>query len=109
MKQPELKIPLRVSNIVMTGKIPTLHKLDFTKFISSLDDWFVINEETSPIVQKRYERQDGTTSTRSHHKCSITVSIWPSGSINIVGLRSIQEGEETLNKVIKEIQAAGIL
>ena len=109
MKQ--LMIPLRVSNVVMTGKIPIDHKFNFADFITGLDGWFIINEELSPIAQKQYERHDGTTSRRYHNrrKCRISVSIWPSGAINIVGLRTTQEGEETLKKVINELESAGIL
>ena len=111
LTEKELDVPLRVSNLVMSGKIPLDHKLDFGDFISRLDGWFVVNEELSPIVQKRYERQDGTRPRRHHYRrrCSVTVSIWPSGAINIVGLRSVEEGEETRDKVLLELQLAGIL
>jgi len=100
----ETEIPMNVSNIVMTGKFPLKHKLDLGDFIKNLQGWFVINEETSPIIQKRFERTDGTTSRRTHRKGCVTVSVWPSGAINIVGLRSVREGNETLNKVTGEIR-----
>jgi len=105
----ELKIPLRVTNLVMTGKLPIQHKLDFRRFINDLDEWYIVNDEKVPIAQKHFERNDGTRSIRRGRKCNITVSIWNNGSINIVGLRSTKEGEKTLDKIVKELQTAGIL
>lgn len=105
----ELKIPLRVTNIVMTGKLPIDHKLDFRKFIASLDGWQVINEHMSPIVQKSYIRNDGTIARRTNRKSRVSVAIWTSGALNITGLRSLEEGREILNKAVKEMQMVGIL
>ena len=99
------KVSLRVTNIVMTGRIPIEHKFDFADFIRNLEGWLIINEEISPIIQKQFHRK--TISHRTHRRHNITVSIWPSGAINIVGLRSVEEGHETLCNVMDELRSGG--
>lgn len=104
-----ITFPLKVANMVMSGKIPLEHKLDYAKVVSSCDGWVYFEHRNTPLVQKKFDRNDGTRSNRYKRKCNITVSIWASGSINIVGLRSVEEGEEIRDQVVKELEAGGIL
>jgi TATA-box binding protein (TBP) (component of TFIID and TFIIIB) len=95
---------LKVSNIVMTGKLPIKGKLDFRELVGKMYGWRIVNEEICGILQKRYIRIEGTKSV--HGKThSVTVSIWNSGAVNIVGLRSIREGELTYQKVLEELKS----
>jgi len=97
--------PLRISNIVLTGKMSFKHKLR-EKEVSRLIhrgkfNWMVINEEVSPIIQAHIEKEGISVQKSKKNAC---ISIWTSGAINIVGIQSIEEGEKIYLKVLSEIK-----
>ena len=97
---------LRVVNVICTGRLP-FKKLDFHKIMEkSFMDWNLVNEEMSPILSVRFKRKDGKKNVHHKKKC-ICVSIWTSNAINIVGLRSLQEGNKYYDKILKELNRIG--
>ena len=97
---------LYVSNMVVTGKI-LLNKLmsvDEGNELIEKYGWMWINEEYSPILSKRIElRKEQKLSVQGKIKQPY-VSIWTSGAINIVGVRSMKEAKQVYEIVLKDLK-----
>lgn len=93
---------LRITNMVCSGKLP-FSKLPIREVIlKSKLTWQLINAMTSPILQTRFYRDEGTNLHRK--KKSICVSIWWTGSINIVGILSFEEAKEYYDLIVKDLK-----
>ena len=80
---------LKVSNVVVTGKIPLKKQLDYKKIIQkSRWLWQINNEEMSPILSVRFIKKGDNVHKK---RKSAYVSIRHSGAINIVGVLSMKE------------------
>lgn len=98
---------LRITNMIFTGRMWEEKKLNEEEvkrliFKGSLN-WALINEDTSPIISAHINRPKKEIGARGRQKC-FYVSIWTSGAINIVGVRSRKEANEVYSKVIKDIK-----
>ena len=94
---------LRVTNMVVSGKIPTKKKLDYGFIIErSKFLWLLRNEDMSPILSVRFERESKEKNVHKKTK-SVYISLWPSGAINLVGVRSLQEAKKFYEKITKEL------
>jgi len=100
-----MKNNLRVSNMVMTGRIPFKRKLkldETNKLIQRLN-WIIINEECSPILQKKILR--GETKLSVHHKeKGMLLCLWASGAVNITGIITRKEGNKGYEKIISDLR-----
>ena len=104
-----MKNNLRITNVVCTGRLP---KGIIPKGKKHLDNDIILkkskyycqinNEEICPILAFKFPRENGLTV--HHKKKSICVSIWSSGSANIVGVLSLEEAQEYYDKVVNEIK-----
>ena len=96
---------LRITNIVMSGKLPFKKKLNHKEvtnlILKGKFHWQLVNEEISPILSAHIEKEGMTV---HHTKKNAHVSIWTSGSINIVGIQSRKEGERLYDKTLKEVK-----
>ena len=101
-----MKNNLRVSNMVITGKMPFKKKLNEAerKRLVLKGGYFLINEDTSPIFMKKMQiRKKVIISV--HNKQKIPVAfIWTSGAINIVGVLNKKEGDIIYGLVMKDIK-----
>lgn len=88
---------LRVPNMVCTGKIPkSVLPIDFRTIVKNSKHYCVVNnEDCSPILAFTFSRENGK---------KICVSIWNSGSINIVGVLSLEEAKKHYKLVVAEIK-----
>ena len=94
---------LKVSNMIVTGKIPVKNKILFEVIIKKSDMlWQVVNEERSPILTTRFVR-DGDERNKFLKKKSIWVGIFTSGHINISGVKSLQEANDIYKRIIYEL------
>ncbi len=94
---------LRITNVVVTGKIPLKKRLDYNYIISnSKFMWFVVNEDMSPILSTRFPKEYKNLNVHKKVK-SAYVSVWHSGAINIVGVQSLKEARDIYNKIVKEL------
>ena len=101
-----MKDNLRITNLIVTGDLPFKQRLDYKKIIKkSALNWEINNEDMSPILSVRFYRENGIN-VHKRRKC-IYSSIWHSGKINIVGLRSMKEAKETYNKIVDELKKIG--
>ena len=101
-----MKNNLRITNMVFTGKLPFKHKLrEIEKHrLVMKADFMVVNEEISPILSKRVRiRKKIEVSVHGKEKQPY-VSIWSSGAINIVGVRSRPEANKVYDLVLKDIK-----
>jgi len=100
-----MKRPIKISNMVVTCKMPFKHKLkekEVRRFINlSRFIWNVINEETSPIIMAHIEKPGITVHHTNKNAC---ISLWTSGSMNITGIQSLKEAEDLYDKILKEIK-----
>lgn len=97
---------LYISNMVVTGKI-LLNKLisveEGNKLINKYG-FMWINEEYSPILSKRIElRKEKKLSVHGKIKQPY-VSIWTSGAINIVGVKSMKEAKQVYDIVLSDLK-----
>ncbi len=96
---------LKVSNIVMTGKLPIKRKLKVSEIdrLITKAGYFAINEESSLILQKKIPIKTYGLSVQRKQK-GWSIFIWASGAINIVGLQKIKEGKEAYNIALKDLK-----
>jgi len=97
---------LYISNMVVTGKI-SLNRLisveEGNKLINNFG-WMWINEERSPILSKTIQlRKEQVLSVHKKIKQPY-VSIWTSGAINIVGVKSMKEAKQVYEIVLKDLK-----
>jgi len=83
---------LKITNMVFSGKIPLKRKLKLNEINRLIQEcnWLSVNEETSPVLQKRIIKEG--ISMQGKQKC-ICVSLWTTGSINIVGVINRKEAQ----------------
>lgn len=98
---------LRISNIIFSGRIwegVKLNQKEVKRLIFKGDlNWMMINEDISPIISAHIPRPKKEISVHGTKKC-FYVSIWTSGAINIVGVRSRKEADHVYNLVLKDIK-----
>lgn len=92
---------LRVVNLIVSGKVDIDKPIDSRKICSRSAEWYIINEESSPILQRRFYREE--KNVHGKKKC-VCVSVWNSKTINITGLKSFEEGKEYYDIVMKELE-----
>lgn len=82
--------------MVCTGKLPkTILPINFREIVKSSKYYCVVNnEDCSPILAFTFPRENGK---------KICVSIWTSGSVNIVGVLSLNEAKKYYDVVVTEI------
>jgi hypothetical protein len=99
------KNKLKITNIIMTGRLPVKHKLDFSKIImNSKYKWFIATPENStPICSTRFMREEENKNVFKHTK-QIYISLWNSGAINFCGLKSFKEGYKYYNLIQTELR-----
>ena len=100
-----MKNNLKIVNIVFSGRMPFKHKLKSNEvkrliYKGNLK-WMVINEETSPIIVTNTLRKSLNVHKR---KKRIHISIWTTGAIIIVGVRSRKESNKAYDLVMKDIK-----
>lgn len=98
------KIDLRITNVVCTGKFPFKLKYpdDIYKIIGKSKYYCeIVNENICPILSFRFKKNNITVFKK---KGNAVVSIWSSGSINVVGVLSLEEANNYINKVLIEIK-----
>jgi len=97
---------LRISNMVFTGKMPFKRKLKINEGNELIKkyNWFLVNEENSPILSKRIKLREKIELSVHNKEKQPYVSIWYSGAINIVGVISRKEANQVYNIVIKELK-----
>lgn len=94
---------LRVTNMAVSGKMPIKERLDYKHIIKSSSwVWLIRNEDCSPILSINIPRENKEKNVKRKPK-SIYVSIWHSGAINIVGVKSFQEAKKIYSSVVKEL------
>ena len=96
---------LRVSNIVMTGRLPFKHKINFEEMnrLVTKAGYQLINEESSPIMQKRIPILSRGKNVNGRQK-GWCISLWSSGAVNFVGLLKRKEGKECYEIVLKDVK-----
>lgn len=101
-----MKNNLRISNIVMTGKLPFKRKLkeSETNKLCLKGDYIVINEDNSPIFMKRMPIRKVKELSVHNKEKGVTCFIWTSGAINITGAITIEEGNKGYELVMKDIR-----
>ena len=95
---------LRITNVVCTGKFPFKLKYpeDWSKIINKSKYYCqIVNENVCPILQFKFEKD---TITVNKKKGFAVVSIWSSGSTNIVGVLSLEEAQKYYDMVVTEIK-----
>lgn len=107
-----MKNNLKISNIVMSGRIPILKERismkQFDKLITKCD-WMEVSmgENYSSRFSKRFPRNKKEISVRLKVKGPY-VTIFALGGIIIVGLKSKKEANEIYDLVIKDLKKVGI-
>ncbi len=99
-----VKNNLRITNVVCTGKLPIKLKYpeDWSKIINKSKYYCqIVNENICPILQFKFEKDNITVNKR---KGFAVVSIWSSGSVNIVGVLSLAEAQKYYDQVTIEIK-----
>lgn len=100
-----MKVNLKISNIVLTGRMPFKRKMreeDVRRLIKlGTMRWAVLNEDYSPTISAEVEREGETI---KHRKKRAYISIWTSGAINIVGVTSRKEANGHYARVVEEIK-----
>lgn len=95
---------LKVTNMVVTGKTP-FSKIDVSKVIrKSKFFWVMIREDISPILQTRIEKGPATGKGKRRH---IAISLFRSGTINIVGVTSKKEADEYYKLIVSDLKRIG--
>jgi len=95
---------LRITNMVLTGKLP-FSEIDICKVIKkSKFCWIILREDISPILQTRIEKP-GLTST-GKKKCA-AISLFRSGTINIVGVISKGEADKYYDMIVRDLKGMG--
>lgn len=106
MKMNKIKNNLKISNMVLTGRIPIEGKIsneEANKMIQRFN-WMCLNEENSPILSKRIVLREKIKFSVHGKEKQPYVSIWHSGAINIVGVLSRKEANKVYEIVINELK-----
>lgn len=101
-----MKNNLRISNIVLTGKLPFKKKLNETEVNRLIlkGEWIAINEDNSLILMKRFPvRKKKELSVHNKIK-GVTGFIWTTGSINITGAISREEGNKVYDLTMADLK-----
>ena len=102
-----MKNNLRITNMIFTGRIwegkKLIHK-EVSKLIKKgAISWMMVNEDISPIISAYITKPKKELNVHRKFKC-FYVSIWTSGAINIVGVRSRKEANYVYDLVVKDIK-----
>ncbi len=92
--------------MVFTGKMPFKRKLkleEINKLIFRWN-WMSVNEDISPMISKKIKIRDKIKLSVHKKEKQPYVSVWNSGSINIVGVVSRKEANQVYDIVVKEIK-----
>ncbi len=98
---------LYVSNMVVTGKIKLNRLISVKEGNKLVNDfgYMWVNEEVSPILSKSLKGFRKEERMSVHNKIKQPyVSIWTSGAINIVGVKSMKEAKQVYEIVISELK-----
>ncbi len=102
-----MKNNLRISNMIFTGRIwegVKLNPKEVRRLIQNGKlDWMIVNEEISPMISAHIPRPKKEIGVRGKLKC-FYVTIWTSGFINIVGVRSRKEADFVYSKVLRDLK-----
>ena len=106
-----MKNNLKISNIVMSGRIPLKKERigikDFSLLINKCD-WMeiCIGENYGSRFSKKFHIRNKKEMSVHHKEKQPYVTLFVLGGIIIVGLRSKKEGNEVYDLVIKDIKKA---
>jgi hypothetical protein len=96
---------MRISNIVLTGKLPLKRKLNYNEILRFIDkgklDWNLIDEERTPRLQTIIAKDEYSNSGKQKKAC---ITIWFPNTINMTGIKSVQEAEEYFDEVLGEFK-----
>ncbi len=94
---------MRITNITAADKLPIKKGLNFREIIEkSKWVWLITNEKYTPIISTKFKRNEGLTS-RGKEK-AIHVSIFINGTIVMSCLKSLKEGNELYDKIVKDFK-----
>ncbi|KKM20704.1 hypothetical protein LCGC14_1642880 [marine sediment metagenome] len=94
---------MRVTNVICTGRIPLKKRLNFSNIIKeSKWIWIIKNEEYSPICTTKIKREGKDLNVQKKQK-GVYISLWTTGAINMVGLKSLREAKKYYGIVLEEL------
>lgn len=98
------ELKLKITNMVMNGKIPFERNLKFNEIDKILEEgslnWSIVNQESSPMLIARIDL-DGFNKMNKQRIATIT--LWHSGSFNLAGVNKRKEARECCQKILKEL------
>ncbi len=101
-----MKNNLKIVNMVLTTRLPFSRKLnikDIKKLINKFG-YMGVNEECSPIYCKRVKIREKIELSIHKKEKQPYVSLWCSGALIIVGVRSKKEASQVYDIVINELK-----
>lgn len=97
------KNTMKITNMVVSGRLPLKKKINYSTIVKkSKLLWQIANEDVSPILSIRFYREKKKLNVHKKRK-SVYASIWNSGAINIVGVKSLSEAEKYYTIIFKEL------
>jgi TATA-box binding protein (TBP) (component of TFIID and TFIIIB) len=98
-------VSLKVQNMVFTGKLPFKRKFTYDELNRLIHEgmmnWNIINEEISPRLQARIEKEGLTVTNKKRTAC---ISVWCSGAVNIAGVTSKKEAQRYCELAFEDIR-----
>lgn len=101
---------LRVCNLIVSGKLPIKKDKITQKQVDELIfkcGWFLPREDNIMFSKQYNYRKKGILNVHKKQK-NPYVTVWFSGSIVIVGLKSRKEGNDIYDLVIKDFKKIGV-
>ena len=97
---------LCVTNVVCTGKLPDhLRRLDFGVIIRGCRYYCTVrNEDINPLLVFTFRRESFQDLNAHRKPKSVCAILQSSGSLNIVGLRSFEEGLHYYTLIVAELE-----
>lgn len=104
-KQPGDEEPLKIVNLAMTAKISLKHRLDVETFLErSVFAWnYERYKSTIKLIGCMYSRGNVFNDRRK-----LKVHLWTTGSVFLQGVRSIKQGKQVFNELLRELQTMGL-
>lgn len=88
------------------------HRLEWTQAVDWAEvltksglKWIVLNEETHPHIQTFFEKKEKTSLGR---KKRVSITLWASGKMVIVGVTSLDEAKRFMERVREDLQKIGV-
>lgn len=98
-------VRMKVSNIVLTGKMPFKHFLRSNEMVKILEkstlNWDIVNQDSSPMLIVRFKKNGLNKLKKVKQSC---LSIWHSGNMMIAGVETIAEGKRNCLRVLNDLK-----